>query len=144
MKTPVLLAQTDTTVGFLSQDTLKLSRIKRRSSDKPFLKSYADLKTFKCFNRIPKHFKRQLRRSRTTTYVVKAEAFRIISDPIHQSIITPYGWLYSTSANLSGHGFSNDFAQEHADIIIEDKRGLHETLPSNIIKLGFGRRKRLR
>jgi len=144
MKAPILLVQTDTTVGFLSQDAVRLSKIKKRSSEKSFLKSYADLRTFKRFSRIPKHFKRQVRRSQTTTYVVKAEAFRIISDPIHQSIIRPYGWLYSTSANLSGHGFSNDFAQEHADIIIEDKRGLHEMLPSKIIRLGFGRSKRLR
>jgi len=144
MKAPVLLVQTDTTVGFLSQDAMQLSRVKNRSADKPFLKSYTDLTTFKRFKRIPNLFKRQVRRSKTTTYVVKSEAFRIVSDPIHQSIITQYGWLYSTSANLSGGSFDREFAHQHADIIIEDNRGLHETLPSTIFKLGTHQKKRLR
>ncbi len=144
MKATVLLAQTDTTVGFLSQDALQLAGIKNRSSDKPFLKSYADLKTFKHFKRIPKHFKCQLRRSNATTYVVKSEAFRIINNSLHQNIIAPYGWLYSTSANLSNQKFQRAFALKHVDIIVEDHRGLYETASSAIIKLGANRKKRLR
>ena len=39
----VLLAQTDTTVGLLSQDAKKLQKIKERPTSKPFIKVY---KTF--------------------------------------------------------------------------------------------------
>ena len=144
MKAPILLVQTDTTVGFLSQDAVRLSKIKKRSSEKPFLKSYADLRTFKRFSRIPKHFKRQVRRSNATTYVVKSEAFRIVNNSLHQNIIAPYGWFYSTSANLSGQKFQRAFALKHVDIIVEDHRGLYETASSAIIKLGANRKKCLR
>ncbi len=144
MKDSVLLAQTDTTVGFLSQNASRLSKIKVRSVKKPFLKIYADLKTFKQYGRIPNTFKRQVRRSKATSYVVKGTAFRIVSDPVHQHIIRAFGWLYSTSANLSGHTFERKFAEHHSDIIIEDKRGLHEHPPSTILKLGSHQIKRLR
>ena len=40
----ILLTQTDTTVGFLSQDAARLCDIKSRTSTKPFIKVY---KTFK-------------------------------------------------------------------------------------------------
>jgi tRNA A37 threonylcarbamoyladenosine synthetase subunit TsaC/SUA5/YrdC len=36
----VILTQTDTTVGFLSQDALKLYEIKSRNTTKPFIKVF--------------------------------------------------------------------------------------------------------
>ncbi|MFT7005054.1 MAG: tRNA A37 threonylcarbamoyladenosine synthetase subunit TsaC/SUA5/YrdC, partial [Sulfurimonas sp.] len=41
----VTLTQTDTTVGFLSQDEKKLQEIKSRQQNKPFIKVYKDFKT---------------------------------------------------------------------------------------------------
>ena len=37
---PVILTQTDTTVGFLSQNEKKLYEIKSRETTKPFIKVY--------------------------------------------------------------------------------------------------------
>jgi len=140
----VLLAQTDTTVGFLSQNSLLLSKIKARDPQKPFLKIYPDMNTFKKHGRIPNTFKRRVRRSSATSYVVKEKAFRVIHDPIHRCIVKPYGWLYSTSANLSGHSFDREFAEHNADIVIEDRYGLHECPPSAIIRLGLKKIEKLR
>lgn len=145
MESRVLLAQTDTTVGFLSQDGEKLNRIKQRPLGKSFLISFADFRTFKAHKgRIPKRFKAEVRRSRGVTYVVKNRAFRVIQEPLHRKILQPYGWLFSTSANLSGHRFERDFAEKNADIIIEDRRSLQEHPPSAIIKLTNRRKRRLR
>jgi len=144
MKTTIFLAQTDTTVGFLSQDAQKLARIKKRPNDKPFLQSYADLKTYNRFGRVPAHFKRQVRRSSSTTHVINNNAFRIVKDTDHQKILTKFGWLYSTSANQSGHNFSKNYAQKYAEVIIEDRRGLYEDSPSKIVKLGINKQIKLR
>jgi tRNA A37 threonylcarbamoyladenosine synthetase subunit TsaC/SUA5/YrdC len=141
----VLLAQTDTTVGFLSQDQEQLNRIKQRPRNKSFLVSFADFKTFKAQKgRIPARFKVQVRRSKGVTYVVKNRAFRVIHEPFHRQLLLPYGWLYSTSANLSGHPFERSFAEAHSDIVIEDRHAFKENPPSSIIKLSNRHQKRLR
>ena len=144
MKDLVALAQTDTTVGFLSQNPSLLSKIKTRDPKKPFLKIYQDMKTFKKHGRIPNAFKHHVRSSIATSYVVKTKAFRITHDPIHRYIVKQYGWLYSTSANISGQPFNREFAERNADIVIEDNYGLHECPPSTIIKLGSKKKEKLR
>ncbi len=145
MKNRVLLAQTDTTVGFLSQDSQQLSRIKERPDTKPFLKVYADLKSYKnSQNRVPRRYKKMLRRAEQTTFVINNRAFRIVKSEPHLSLIKKADWFYSTSANKSGHGFERTFCEESADIIVEDFRGLHEQAPSSIIKLGRSKRRKLR
>lgn len=139
------LVQTDTTVGFLSNDSAKLARTKQRSSDKPFLRVYDTLRTLKSeHTRVPNRFKRDLRRAKATTFVVKHQAFRVIKDNIHTHFISRFGSLLSTSANLSGAHFERDFAQIHADVIVEDARGFYELTPSRIYKLGHYRKERLR
>jgi len=141
----VILTQTDTTVGFLSQDNLKLQEIKSRQSDKPFIKVYKDLKSFKDERkRVPNSRKSLLRRSTKTTFIVKNHAFRITADHLNSSVLRNNQWNYSTSANESGKKFDREFCQSKADIIIENKDSLHEGTPSSLYRINSKKIKRLR
>lgn len=141
----VILTQTDTTVGFLSQDAQKLYEIKSRETSKPFLKVYRNFKTFlQEKNRIPQNMKKLVRRSKKTTFIVKNKAFRIASPTLDSQVLRALSWSYSTSANESGKHFDRIFCEAKADIIIEDSRGLLETSSSTLIKINNTRKKRLR
>jgi len=140
----ILLAQTDTTVGFLSQNASRLEEIKMREGNKPFLKVYSELFALKKTIRIPLSFRRLVRHSRKTTFIVKNQAFRYVNDTEHARLISPYGWLYSTSANPSGGSYETDFCIDRSDWIVEDNRGLQELSASSIYKLGKNRLRRIR
>ncbi len=141
----VILSQTDTTVGFLSQDAQKLYEIKSRQSSKPFLKVYKNFKTFLHeHNRIPKNMKNLVRRSKKTTFIVKNKAFRIANPHLDSQILRNISWGYSTSANESGKHFDRTFCEAKADIIIEDAKGLFESSSSALIKINNTKKKRLR
>jgi len=140
----ILLAQTDTTVGFLSQDASRLEQIKMRPHDKPFLKVYAELKCLRQDIRLPSRHKNRVRHSKKTTFVVKNQAFRYVKDPEHARLIQRYGWLYSTSANESGKKYESTFCRSVSDIIIEDYRGLSEQSASKIFRLTPSSLKQLR
>lgn len=140
----ILLAQTDTTVGFLSQSAEKLREAKIREESKPFLKVFASFQALREQVRIPNAHKRRVRHSRLTTFVVKNQAFRYVGGSEHAVLVERYGWLYSTSANLSGGSFDPAFCRGRADWIIEDSRGLSERASSKIYRLGRNRLKRLR
>lgn len=140
----VLLAQTDTTVGFLSQNADRLREAKMRSESKPFLKVFCELRTLQQQHRIPDAHKRLVRYARKTTFIVKNQAFRYVTDPEHARLIGRYGWLYSTSANETGSSYDSDYCSDRADCIIEDERGLAELSPSRIFKLGRHRFLKLR
>ena len=132
----VLLAQTDTTVGFLSTDAKSLEQIKSRPSSKQFLKVYPSFKEFKNDkNRVPQKYKNLVRRAEKTTFIIKNRASRIVKDPIHLKLLKKYSWLYSTSANKSGFGFNKEFCITKSDIIIEDNRGFIESAPSSLYML---------
>ena len=141
----VYLAQTDTTVGFLSQDANKLAAIKERDPSKPFIQSFDSLRTYtQMGGRVPHRFKNALRRSRNSTFVINNRAIRIVSEGTHHDLLSKHGWLYSTSANAKGKSFERDFAIHHTDIVIEDMRGLSEGQASTIYKLNNITRKQLR
>lgn len=140
----VFLAQTDTTVGFLSQDAKRLEKIKMRPNNKPFLKVYADLSRLKNDIRIPLYHRHRVRHSRKTTFIVKDQAFRFVQEGEHSHLIREYGWFYSTSANESGKHYDPAFCKNVCDWIIEDSRGLYEASASRIYKLGHNRFKKLR
>jgi tRNA A37 threonylcarbamoyladenosine synthetase subunit TsaC/SUA5/YrdC len=145
IKTNILLTQTDTTVGFLSQDAQKLSHIKSRQSNKPFIKVY---KTFKAFKqdhkRVPNAQKNRVRRLKKTTFIIKNFAFRVAPDVMSSACLRENQWTYSTSANQSGKKFSRSFCEQKADIIIEDKKTLFEGKASKLYKVNNKRIKRLR
>ncbi len=140
----VVLIQTDTTVGFVSLDAQKLAATKARPPEKPFLKTYGTFAAYSKDGRIPPAFRRELRRKKRTTYVVKGSAFRIVSAGPYHDFLKPWGWAYSTSANASGHRFDEAFAREKADLVVEDRRGLFEAPPSAIYKINHRKKKRIR
>lgn len=141
----VILTQTDTTVGFLSQNSQQLYEIKSRVSTKPFIKVYPSFQDFlNSGNRVPQEQKNRIRRAKKTTFIVKNRAFRIAPTYLHSSVLNRSQWFYSTSANQSGKSFERDFATTKADIIIEDKNGLSENSSSKLIKINSVAKRRLR
>ena len=142
---PVVLTQTDTTVGFLSQDAQKLCDIKSRPSSKPFIRVYKDFKSFTDDGRrVPKKRKKLIRRSKKTTFIVGNFSFRIAKTPLYSQLFRNTPWFYSTSANKSGECFERLFCEEKADIIIEDSNRLSENSASKVIKINIKRWRRLR
>jgi tRNA A37 threonylcarbamoyladenosine synthetase subunit TsaC/SUA5/YrdC len=76
IESPVILTQTDTTVGFLSKDDKKLYTIKSRNTSKPFIKVYRDFKTFSLLqNRVPKKYKKLVRNSKKNNFYSKIKSF---------------------------------------------------------------------
>jgi tRNA A37 threonylcarbamoyladenosine synthetase subunit TsaC/SUA5/YrdC len=144
LKSFVILTQTDTTVGFLSQDEAKLKKIKNRSDAKPFIKVYKNFASLTTHKRFPDRFKNQIRRAKKTTFIIKGESFRVAKEQLNSQILRDASWNYSTSANEKGKHFEKDFCVQHADIIIEDTQGLFEGKASTLLKLNHTTRKRLR
>ncbi|MEA3370081.1 MAG: Sua5/YciO/YrdC/YwlC family protein [Campylobacterota bacterium] len=141
----VILAQTDTTVGFLSQNQTKLQEIKSRDTSKPFIVVYQDFKTFSTLgHRVPNSKKSLIRRSKKTTFIVNGVAFRVANHKSSSHLLRGLKWSYSTSANKSGKNFDRNFCESKADIIIENKDGLREESSSSLYKLNSKKIKRLR
>ena len=142
---PVILTQTDTTVGFLSQDADKLYEIKSRKKSKFFIKVYSNFETFlACGNRVPLTQKNKIRRSKKTTFIVKNRAFRVAKSLLDSNILRNTTWHFSTSANESNKEFYREFCENKADIIIEDKNSLRENSSSSLIKMNNVKRKKIR
>lgn len=141
----IILAQTDTTVGFLSQDAKKLYEIKSRPPSKPLIKVYKDFKSFtKEGNRVASNRKNLVRRSKKTTFIVNDFSFRIAPFGSNSQIFRNHSWFYSTSANRSGESFEREFCESKADIIIETEDGLHEKKSSSLIRINAKKRRRVR
>ena len=141
----IYLVQTDTTVGFLSQDAARLARIKGRTPTKPFLIAVASLAQLRNFARVPVQHRKLVRRAKRTTFVYpNGRAVRYVGEGEHRKFLQKFGWMYSTSANPSGGEFDEAWARKQADIVVEDKRGFFESPPSRIIKLGRKKLLRLR
>jgi tRNA A37 threonylcarbamoyladenosine synthetase subunit TsaC/SUA5/YrdC len=139
----VFLTQTDTTAGFVSQNADRLNEIKRRPPHKHYIRAVSDLATLKTFTRVPASHKSRIRRARKTTFIMPdGYSYRIITDSHHRLLLDRLGWVYTTSANLSGETYDESFANAAADVIISPLR-YHET-PSTILKLGLQRLKRIR
>lgn len=140
----VILTQTDTTVGFLSQNKERLLEIKSRDTSKAFIKVYSNFLSFKKNkNRVPNSQKSKVRRSNKTTFIVKNMAFRVVNYQLNSSLLNKK-WYYSTSANETSKSFKRGFCEEKADIIIEDKKLLHEGKSSILLKINSKKIRRLR
>jgi len=140
----IILTQTDTTVGFLSENSDILYKIKERSSKKQFIKVYTNFKTLLSTCRVPKKQKNIIRRAKKTTFIVKNRAFRVAKNHLESKILRDTSCFYSTSANKSNEKFSREFCEDKADIIIEDKNYLYETNASSLIKLNERVKRKLR
>ena len=139
----VFLTQTDTTIGFVSQDADKLTQIKQRPPHKHYIKAVNSLQTLKTFTRVPKKHKNRVRRSKKTTFIMRnGQSYRIIQDKHHLLLLNRLKWAYTTSANLSDQPYDENFTREVADVIIEPLK--QTNLSSSIYKLGKHTMKRIR
>ncbi len=140
----IILAQTDTTVGFLSSESSELDSIKSRAPSKKYLKVFDSISSLLEQTRVPNAHKNAIRQSKKTTFIIKNRAFRVVKDERHKRLISKFKWLYSTSANESNKSYDRDFCFSKADIIIEDSRGLYESSSSTIYKLTNSKKIKLR
>jgi len=139
----VFLTQTDTTIGFVSQNAERLTQIKQRPPHKHYIKAVNNLKTLQSFARIPSTHKNRVRRARKTTFILpNGNSYRVIKDSHHLLLLDRLKWAYTTSANLSGGNYDEIFAKEHADVIIGPL--CDEKQASKIYKLGTTTLRRIR
>jgi tRNA A37 threonylcarbamoyladenosine synthetase subunit TsaC/SUA5/YrdC len=139
----VYLTQTDTTVGFISQDADRLTQIKQRPPHKHYIKAIDSLDTLKKHTRVPSKHKNRLRRAHRSTFILpNGTSYRVIHDPEHLELISQLGWAYTTSANLSNAPYDETWARSMADEVIEPLKGNGE--PSKIYKINNKKLKRIR
>ncbi len=133
----VYLTQTDTTVGFLSNDSLTLSKIKKRDSEQKILRAVQDFKILQNYTRVPGKFKKKVRNSQKTTFIYpNGDSFRVVAkDDVHQNFLKKFHILYSTSANITQKEFDEDFAVQNSDIVVLTKQGFQNTGSSKIYKI---------
>lgn len=130
----VYLVQTDTTVGFSSSNDEKLSVVKQRPKSKKILHTVDSFKTLQENTRIPKKYRKKVRKAKKTTFIYPNEkSFRVIPkrDKFY-SFISKFASLYSTSANLTSKNFEIDFALKNCDIIVYTKDEFSEKSSSSI------------
>jgi len=143
LKHLVFLTQTDTTIGFVSQNAERLTEIKQRPPHKYYIKAVNSLKTLKTFTRIPSNHKKRVRRARKSTFIMPdGHSYRVIRDTHHLLLLNRLQWAYTTSANLSGQAYNEVFAKEAADVIITPLK--IKKKPSIIYKLGKHTLQRIR
>jgi len=139
----VFLTQTDTTIGFVSQNAQRLTNIKQRPPHKHYIKAVDSLKTLLSFTRVPTKHKNQVRRAKKTTFIMlRGDSYRVIYDNHHLLLLKRLKWAYTTSANLSNQAYDEGFARKNADVVIEPL--IQDQKASNIYKLGKHTLKRIR
>ena len=143
LKNKVFLTQTDTTIGFVSQNAKKLTKLKQRPPHKHYIKAVNSLQTLSHFTRVPSLYKNRIRRSKKTTYIMpNGYSYRVIRDKHHLLLLNRLKWAYTTSANLSNLPYNETFAKDSADVIVTP---LHENYQASpIYKLGKSTIKRIR
>ncbi len=145
MKAKIYLAQTDTTVGFLSKDLEALNKIKKRPLSTPCIKAVVSLHELKKHARVPKKYKNIVRKAKKTSFIYpNKEGIRVIHEQNHKSFLSKHNWLYSTSANLTGRDFDEDYAKSVVDEAYEPKSGFSENCPSIMLKLTKEKMKKVR
>jgi len=143
LKELVFLTQTDTTIGFVSQNAERLTAIKQRPPHKYYIQALNSLSTLKTFTRVPSKHKKRVRRSTKTTFIMPTgHSYRVVHDKAHLLLLTRLKWAYTTSANLSNEPYHEGFAREKADVIVEPLTAVQQ--PSSIFKLGKNRLRRIR
>lgn len=142
----IILAQSDTTAGFLSQDKARLNALKGRDEDQPCVIATASLAVLKGFARVPKAHKNFVRRAKKTSFIYpNGLCLRVVKDARHAEFLASFegGWAYSSSANAHGEGFDLAWAKSVADEVF-DEGLLCENESSAIFKLGKNSKKKIR
>jgi len=144
LNSKIYLIQTDTTIGFVSQDASRLTSIKKRPPYKHYICTLDSLKRLKKFTRVPQSHKNRIRRSCKSTYIMpNGRSYRVVCDPKHKSFLESIGgWAFSTSANISGKKYDEEWARSAADVVIEPLDVINK--PSQIFMLGKNKIKRVR
>jgi tRNA A37 threonylcarbamoyladenosine synthetase subunit TsaC/SUA5/YrdC len=144
MNNKLYLTQTDTTIGFVSQDASKIDSAKKRLPDKHYIRVVDSLLTLKSFVRVPQKYKNLLRRAKKTTFIFpNGLSFRVVKDTEHNILLNRVKWLYSSSANLSGAEYDKLYAKDNAEVIVSSpskKKGM----ASKIYRLGQEKIKSIR
>ncbi len=119
MKKSLYLTATDTTIGFVSQDSSKIDIAKKRLPNKHYIRVVNSLKTLKSFTRVPQKYKNRVRRSKQTTFIMPNRySFRVVRDTEHNLLLDRLEYAYSSSANLSGEEYNQEYAKQQAQIIV--------------------------
>jgi tRNA A37 threonylcarbamoyladenosine synthetase subunit TsaC/SUA5/YrdC len=142
----LILAQSDTTVGYLSKSSQRINQAKNRSQDQKVLQTVASFKELQKLTRTPPKFRRMIRRAKKTTFVLdNGRSFRVVDKAsLHHSLIRKMGSVYSSSANETKQAFHEATALAKSDIIVKDRRGFFEAEASTMYRLSRTRKKRLR
>ena len=139
----IYLAQTDTTVGFLSKDLEEINILKGRIKNKPCLITSAKFSELKTLTRIPNAFKNLIRRSKKITFIYpNQKAIRIVKEGKYAKFLAQNGYFYSSSANKHGQTFDENWARSVANIILDES--FYENTPSKILKLSKSKIKKIR
>jgi tRNA A37 threonylcarbamoyladenosine synthetase subunit TsaC/SUA5/YrdC len=142
----IYLTQTDTTVGFLSQNDKKLSLAKKRDQKQKILQVVDKYSTLKKLVRIPPKHKKFIRHAKNTSIIYPNKlAFRVVSRKSnHQNFLQKFNTMYSTSANRTKHKFDEVYAKENADVCIYTKNSFIEMKSSSIYKINSVKVKKIR
>ncbi len=141
----VYLAQTDTTVGFLSSNSKQLSYIKQRDPNQKILQTVDSLQTLQTLQRVPNKFKKLVRRSKKTTFIyANKKAFRVVANGEHHQFLKKFHTLYSTSANITQQEFHLETALNKSDIVIYTNKEFCEKSASKIYKLSNQKLQKIR
>jgi len=142
----IYLAQTDTTVGFLSDSDKRLNLIKKRPISQKTLRVVDSFKTLKTYVRVQNQHKRMVRNSKKTSFIYpKGESFRVVDrNNKHYKFIKKFGTIYSTSANESGANFDVNFAVEKCDVEVLTNKKHFECDASSILKLRKNKYRKIR
>ena len=140
----IYLTQTDTTIGFVSQNASKIDKAKKRKPNKHYIRVVDSLKMLKSFTRVPTAHKNRVRRAKQTTYIMpNGFSFRVVKDSKHNLLLDRVHWLYSSSANLSGAEYNKEYAKQKAEVIVSFPKENNNN-PSRIYRLGQKNRKVIR
>ena len=119
MKINLYLTQTDTTIGFVSQEPSKIDHAKKRLPNKHYIRVVNSLETLKTFTRVPQEHKNRVRRSKQTTFIMpNGDSFRVVKDTKHNLLLDRVKWLYSSSANLSGAVYDEVYARNMTEVVV--------------------------
>ncbi|WP_394908846.1 Sua5 YciO YrdC YwlC family protein [uncultured Helicobacter sp.] len=142
--TPLILAQTDTTIGFLCESQAPIDNAKHRH--RHTLRESRDFATLRTLTRIPKSHRRLVRRSRRVSFVYPSGCgVRVVaSDSRHQSLLGYYPLLFSSSANRHTKSFDSHYALQVCDMYVLDSRGWSDREPSTILRLGKHKKQKIR
>lgn len=131
----VALAQSDTTVGLLSQEPTGLNRLKGRRADRALIVTVRDFGVLKGQLRTPPSCRSAIRRMRRTTIIYPQKAAIRVVHGDHARMLERIGWCFSSSANPTGGAFDESWAKKQANLWCLSPKGFESKQASKILRL---------